>query len=110
MSSANSNIPVQVPLPKSLAQYASAEHGGGRDGDSGRAGGNLLSSILSFNSRSSSGGALEATPHCVVASESREVSRCTFALFMQPRWSTVLDKSGLTFGEFSGRRLEEAYS
>ncbi len=57
-----------------------------------------------------SGGALEATPHCVVASESREVSRCTFALFMQPRWSTVLDKSGLTFGEFSGRRLEEAYS
>jgi hypothetical protein len=46
----------------------------------------------------------------VVASESREVSRCTFALFMQPRWSTVLDKSGLTFGEFSGRRLEEAYS
>ena len=56
MSSANSNIPVQVPLPKSLAQYASVERGGGRDGDSGRAGGNLLSSILSFNSRSSSGG------------------------------------------------------
>ena len=57
-----------------------------------------------------SGGALEATPHCVVASESQEVTRCTFALFMQPRWSTVLDKSGLTFGEFSSRRLDEAYA
>lgn len=57
-----------------------------------------------------SGGALEATPHCVVASESRRVTRCTLALFMQPRWSTVLDKSGLTFGEFSSRRLDEAYS
>ena len=53
--SANSNIPVQVPLPKSLAQYASMEPGSERDGESNRLGGNLLSSILSFNSRSSSG-------------------------------------------------------
>jgi isopenicillin N synthase-like dioxygenase len=57
-----------------------------------------------------SGGALGATPHCVVASESRNLTRCTLALFMQPRWSTVLDESGMTFGEFSGRRLNEAYS
>ena len=54
--SSNSNIPVQVPLPKSLAQYVTSEQGGNKDAESSRSGGNLLSSFLSFNSRSSSGG------------------------------------------------------
>lgn len=56
-----------------------------------------------------SSGALQATPHCVFASDGENVTRCTMALFMQPRWDTVLDESGLTFGEFSTRRLDEAY-
>ncbi len=54
--SSNSNIPVQVPLPKSLAQYVTSEQGDNKDAESSRSGGNLLSSFLSFNSRSSSGG------------------------------------------------------
>ena len=56
-----------------------------------------------------SGGMLEATPHCVVGTTSRNVTRCTMALFMQPRWSTALDKDGLTFGDFSTSRLDKAY-
>ena len=57
-----------------------------------------------------SDGAFEATPHCVYASDSKDVTRCTMALFMQPRWDTVLGSSGLSFGDFSTRRLGAAYA
>jgi len=55
-------------------------------------------------------GAFEATPHCVYASDSKDVTRCTMALFMQPRWDTVLGSSGLSFGDFSTQRLGAAYA
>lgn len=48
----NSNIPVQVPLPKSLAQYAGQEGGKGGDGET-KSG--ILSSLLSFNSKNDRG-------------------------------------------------------
>ena len=40
-----------------------------------------------------SGGALRATPHCVVApstAEAQRLTRCTFALFMQPKWDEAM--------------------
>jgi len=57
------------------------------------------------------GGELRATPHCVrVGSGPRsdEISRETFALFMQPDTSQHLSSS-LTFGQFSKRVLDEHY-
>jgi isopenicillin N synthase-like dioxygenase len=88
-----------------------------------------------------SGGALVATPHCVVApkiktnsrNSSRNMSRNTFAVFMQPKWDLVMNlpdgsgdlnqagieidqqeeaeekKKTMNFGEFTEKRLSNYY-
>jgi len=77
-----------------------------------------------------SGGALQATPHCVLAPSdagSRSMTRCTFALFMQPYWDTSLSPIagattpsskdidvqhwhwGISFGEFSKLKFSAYY-
>lgn len=70
------------------------------------------------------GGKLQATPHCVVASREKNVTRCTFALFMQPHWDQVLDcenndgemcraiehwHPGISFGDFSKSKFAAYY-
>ncbi len=74
-----------------------------------------------------SGGLFQATPHCVQASPSMDgVSRSTFAVFLQPAVSELLDcpkgasdpgmsiegwrpDSKMTFGEFSSARFGQYY-
>lgn len=74
-----------------------------------------------------SGGALQATPHCVVApgpDHAQQLTRCTFALFMQPKWDEEMATPsgaaagkvgvdawapGITFGEFSARKFSHYY-
>ena len=76
-----------------------------------------------------SGGILESTPHCVVATDTRRqqdakhVGRCVLALFMQPHWDQPLEscthnsnvkvqhwKPGITFGDFSAAKFAAYYS
>ena len=48
---------------------------------------NMLAFQLGESTQIHTGGYLEATPHCVVRSDEiagKNVSRCTFALFMEP--------------------------
>ena len=77
-----------------------------------------------------SGGALQATPHCVLApldAGNQPITRCTFALFMQPYWDTRLSPiagatkasskdidvqhwhPGIRFGEFSKLKFSAYY-
>lgn len=57
-------------------------------------------------------GSLRATPHCVrlgLSEASRNISRETFALFMQPDTQQVVSATGETFGEFSKRIFNKHY-
>lgn len=57
-------------------------------------------------------GRLLATPHCVNVgslSGDEEISRESFALFMQPNTTQHLSKD-ITFGQFSKKVFEEHYS
>jgi len=74
-----------------------------------------------------SGGALQATPHCVASpgpEHAFNLTRCTLAVFMQPTWNERLDcpseveaeavgvaawKPGMSFGEFSETRFDSYY-
>jgi isopenicillin N synthase-like dioxygenase len=47
-----------------------------------------------------SGGILQATPHCVRSSSVPDVTRCTFALFMEPEWDASMQQP-------NGRTLEQ---
>lgn len=58
------------------------------------------------------GGKLRATPHCVrvgAGNGTENVSRETFALFMQPETQQLVGPSE-TFGQFSRRVFNEHYS
>ena len=57
-------------------------------------------------------GRLLATPHCVrvgALSNTDEISRESFALFMQPNTDQLLSE-GVTFGQFSRKVFEEHYN
>ena len=57
-------------------------------------------------------GKLRATPHCVrvgYANSLEDISRETFALFMQPETQQVISSNGETFGQFSKRIFGEHY-
>ena len=102
-----------------------------RDGEVVRAvfpGPGSLAFQLGECSQVHTGGLLQATPHCVRGAQGPGavgVARCTYALFMQPRWDEPMDpppsadkarvavpawEPGQDFGAFTKRKVEQYYA